>query len=60
LRWSIEDTGNYVFNSEIGLRIPIIERMQASVQFNIDRNNSPAPDTKKNDYETLITGGYSW
>jgi hypothetical protein len=34
--------------------------MQASVQFNIDRNNSPAPDTKKNDYETLITGGYSW
>jgi hypothetical protein len=38
LRWSIEDTGSYVFNSEIGLRIRIIERMQASVQFNIDQH----------------------
>jgi putative salt-induced outer membrane protein YdiY len=60
LRWSVEDTSGYVFNSEIGLRIPIIDRMQATVQFNLDRNNSPAQDAKKNDYDTLITGGYTW
>lgn len=60
LRWSVEDTDDYVFNSEIGLRIPIIDRMQTTVQFNLDRNNSPAPDAKKNDYDTLITGGYTW
>jgi len=44
----------------LGLRIPIIDRMQATVQFNLDRNNSPASDAKKNDYDTLITGGYTW
>jgi len=60
LRWSVEDTDRYVFNSETGLRIPIIDRMQATVQFNFDRNNSPAQDAKKNDYDTLITGGYAW
>jgi len=60
LRWSVEDTDSYVLNSEIGLRVPIVDRMQATVQFNLDRNNSPAPDAKKNDYETLITGGYTW
>ena len=35
-------------------------RLQATLQFNFDRNNAPAENAKKNDYETLITGGYTW
>lgn len=58
LRWSVEDTGDYVFNSEIGLRIPIIDRMQATVQFTLDRNNSPASDAKKRLWHADYRGLY--
>lgn len=60
LIWSVEDTNDYVFKSETGLRIPIFDRIQATLQFNFDRDNAPSDNAKKNDYETLITGGYTW
>jgi putative salt-induced outer membrane protein YdiY len=60
LNWSLEDSSDYLFRSQTGLRIPIMDRLQATAQFNFDRDNSPADTAKKNDYEYLLTGGYTW
>ena len=59
LDWSLEDSSAYLFKSQTGLRIPIFDSLQATVQVNFDRNNNPAEDAKKNDYEYLLTGGYT-
>jgi len=58
--WSFEDASTYLLKSQTGLRIPIFDSLQATVQVNIDRNNKPAMNAKKNDYEYLLTGGYTW
>jgi putative salt-induced outer membrane protein YdiY len=60
LNWNLEDGSAYLFNSATGLRIPIIDRLQATAQVNFDRNNNPAEGAKKTDYEYLLTGGYTW
>lgn len=60
LDWSVEDASAYLFKSATGLRIPILDSLQATVQVNFDRNNNPAAGAKKNDYEYLLTGGYVW
>ena len=58
--WNLEDASAYLFKSATGLRIPVFDSMQATVQVNFDRNNNPAAGAKKNDYEYLLTGGYTW
>ena len=60
LDWSVEDASAYLFKSATGLRIPILDSLQATVQVNFDRNNNPAAGAKKDDYEYLLTGGYTW
>jgi len=60
LDWSLEDASAYLLKSATGLRIPVFDNLQATVQLNYDRNNNPAPGAKKNDYEYLLTGGYTW
>jgi len=60
LNWSLEDSTDYVFKSQTGLRIPIFDRIQGTAQINFDRDNSPADTAEKNDYEYLLTAGYSW
>ena len=60
LDWSLENSADYLFKSQTGLRVPIIDKLQATVQVNFDRDNTPAPGAKKNDHEYLLTGGYVW
>jgi len=60
LDWSLEDSSDYLLKTETGLRIPIFDSLQATLQVNFDRDNAPAKDAKKNDYEYLLTGGYTW
>jgi putative salt-induced outer membrane protein YdiY len=60
LDWSVEESSAYLFKSATGLRIPILDSLQATAQVNFDRNNAPAADAKKDDYEYLLTGGYVW
>jgi len=57
---SLESSSDYIFKSKTGLRIPIFEHFQATLQFNFDRDNAPGVDAKKNDYEYLLTVGYVW
>jgi len=58
--WNLEDASAYLLKTATGLRIPIFDSFQATVQVNFDRNNNPAAGAKKNDYEYLLTGGYTW
>jgi putative salt-induced outer membrane protein YdiY len=60
LDWNVEEASAYLFKSETGLRFPILDRLQATLQVNFDRNNNPAAGVKKDDYGYLLTGGYSW
>jgi putative salt-induced outer membrane protein YdiY len=60
LDWNVEEASAYLFKSATGLRIPIFDSLQATVQVNYDRNNNPAAGAKKDDYEYLLTGGYTW
>jgi putative salt-induced outer membrane protein YdiY len=60
LDWNVEEASAYLFKSATGLRIPIFDILQATVQVNYDRNNNPAAGAKKDDYEYLLTGGYTW
>ena len=60
LTLSLEDTADYIFKSRTGLRVPILDQLQATLQYNFDRDNSPADDAKKNDHEYLLTAGYKW
>lgn len=59
-RQSLEDSSDFIFLSKTGLRIPLIENLQVTLQYNFDRDNAPADDAEKNDRETLITAGYKW
>lgn len=57
---SLEDGSDYIFLSRSGLRIPLYENFQATIQYNFERDNDPADDADKDDRETLITAGYKW
>jgi putative salt-induced outer membrane protein YdiY len=59
-RQSLEEGSDYIFKSKTGLRIPLIENLQISLQYNFDWDNAPADDADKDDRETLITAGYKW
>ena len=60
LDWNVEEASAYLLKTATGLRIPIFDSFQATVQVNFDRNNNPAAGAKKDDYEYLLTGGYTW
>lgn len=57
---SLEEGSDYIFLSRTGLRIPLYENLQATLQYNFDRDNAPADDSDKDDRTTLITAGYKW
>lgn len=57
---SLETGSDYILKTQTGLRIPIFDSLQATLQYNFDRDNAPASDTKKNDQEYLLTAGYKW
>ncbi|MBA3028864.1 MAG: DUF481 domain-containing protein [Desulfobacterium sp.] len=46
--------------SQTGLRFPLIEKLNATLQVNWDWDNAPAPNTKSVDTNYLATLGYSW
>lgn len=40
-----------------GLRVPILDGLQATMQVNFDRDNDRAAGVEKHDYECLVAGG---
>jgi putative salt-induced outer membrane protein YdiY len=57
---SLEEIENYIFISQTGLRVPIFDNFQTTIQVNFDWNNDPGAGASKNDTTYLFTVGYTW
>ncbi len=57
---SLDEKDDYFLRSETGLRLPVIERLNSTIQYNYDYDNDPAPGRVKEDKAWLFTLGYWW
>jgi len=56
----LEDTSDLIIRTHSGLRFPLIHGFLATLQANIDWDNSPAPGKTRTDKTYLLTLGYEW
>jgi len=56
----IEDANKTFLRSQTGLRFPLINRLNATLQYNVDWENKPAPGRASTDKTLLLTLGYFW
>lgn len=57
---SFEGISDFIFTSSTGLRIPLTNNLQATIQYNFDWDNTPSDNADEDNHETLITTGYTW
>jgi len=57
---SFEESSDFIFTSSTGLRIPLSDNLQATIQYNFDWDNTPSDNADEDDHETLVTAGYVW
>lgn len=57
---SVEDPKDFLWQSQTGLRFPLIEDLNATVQYNIDYDNKPSAEAKKTDSAYIMSVGYAW
>jgi len=57
---AIDDSENLFLRTRTGLRFPLVERMNSTIQFNYDYDDNPAPGRVKEDKAWLFTVGYTW
>lgn len=58
--WNLEDTDAVVLRSKTGLRMPLIARINASAQLNLDWERRPAPGRASTDRTLLLGLDYTW
>lgn len=58
--WNLKDTGSVTLRSKTGLRVPLIERLNAVAQYNVDWERKPAPGRKPADSLLLLGVDYTW
>ncbi|MDX1485910.1 MAG: DUF481 domain-containing protein [Alphaproteobacteria bacterium] len=56
----LEDTGNVFIDSSTGIRFPLSDGFNLTLQADIDWDSDPAPGTSGTDKKYLMTVGYSW
>lgn len=57
---SLEDTADFVLRTRTGLRYPITDAFVASLQVNVDYDNTPPAGAENEDIIYTFTLGYSW
>ena len=57
---SMEDPGDLTWRAQTGLRFPLIERLNATLQYNIDWRNNPPADKEGTDSSYIMSVGYIW
>ena len=57
---SLEDTSNVFVRSQTGVRIPLMERLNATAQYNVDWDSQPTNGRVRTDKALLLTLGYTW
>lgn len=58
--WNLEDTDAVILRSKSGLRLPLVERLNATAQLNIDWERRPAPGRVSTDSTLLLGVDYSF
>jgi putative salt-induced outer membrane protein YdiY len=58
--WNLEDSDALVLRSKTGLRMPLVARINASVQLNVDWERRPAPGRASTDRTLLLGLDYTW
>jgi len=58
--WNLEDTDAVVLRSKTGLRMPLVARINASAQLNLDWERRPAPGRASTDRTLLLGLDYTW
>lgn len=58
--WNLEDTQALLVRSKTGLRLPLVERLSASLQLNVDWERRSAPGRRSTDSTLLLGVNYSW
>jgi hypothetical protein len=58
--WNLEDTAQLFVRSKTGLRMPLVARLSATAQLNVDWERRPAPGRKAADTTLLLGLDYSW
>lgn len=57
---SLENVDDFVLRTRTGLRYPISDALFASLQVNVDYDNTPSEGAEKEDIIYAFTLGYSW
>lgn len=57
---SLENSEDLLIRSETGVRVPLTENLNTSVQVNAEWDNSPPPGTEDTDLTYLLNVGYNW
>ncbi len=57
---SLDKSDNFFIRTRTGLRLPIIENLNSTIQYNYDWDDNPAPGRVKEDKAWLFTLGYRW
>jgi len=57
---SLDDSGNLFVRTITGFRLPIVEGLNSTIQYNYDWDDNPAPGRVKEDKMWLVTLGYKW
>ena len=58
--WNLEDTGAVVIRSKSGVRVPLVARVSATAQLNVDWEREPAPGRESTDTTLLLGLDYTW
>ncbi len=57
---SVEEPKDFLWQSQTGLRFPLVTNLNATIQYNIDYDNEPSGDAKKTDSAYIMSVGYEW
>lgn len=57
---SIEDTDDLFIKSRTGIRVPLLEHFNATLQYNLNWDRSPSPGREKTDKVLMFTLGYQF
>jgi putative salt-induced outer membrane protein YdiY len=58
--WNLERTSDITVRTRTGLRAPLIDKLNASLQLNVDWEHDPEPGRDATDSTLLLGLGYAW
>jgi putative salt-induced outer membrane protein YdiY len=56
----LENNDQMFVRSQTGLRVPLMDRLNATAQYNVDWDNNPTLGRSQTDKTLLLTLGYTW